>query len=105
MTSDNPVLILGSTGGLRNHIYREQFNVDNKIIIPLDNKHCCILTHGMDKNGISIHGKVFYNKIERIDVDCSFSKEVNDFMLMSADKFFFGSEKYLKGFFTIFKLV
>jgi len=105
ITSDNPVLILDDKGNLKNHQYREQFNIDNKILIPLDRKHCCILTNATDRNGISIYNKVFYNKIERIDVDCSFTQNVNYLMLGSADKVYFGSEKYLKAFFSLWRLV
>ena len=105
VTSDNPVLIVDDKGNLKNLQYREQFNIDNKILIPLDRKHCCILTNATDKNGISIYNKVFYNKIERVDVDCSFTKNVNYLMLRSADKTYFGSEKYLKAFFSLWKLV
>lgn len=96
ITSDNPVLIVDSKGNLKNNEYREQFNIDNKIVIPLDKKHCCILTNATDKNGISIYNKVFYNKIERIEVDCSFSQNINYLMLASADKSYYGSEKYMK---------
>lgn len=105
ITSDNPVLIVDDKGNLKNLQYREQFNIDNKILIPLDRKHCCILTNATDKNGISIYNKVFYNKIERIDVDCSFTQNINHLMLESADKIYFGSEKYLKAFFSLWKLV
>lgn len=105
ITSDNPVLIVDDKGNLKNNQYREQFNIDNKILVPLDRKHCCILTNATDKNGISIHNKLFYNKIERIDVDCSFTQNVNHLMLGSADKVYFGSEKYLKAFFSLWKLV
>lgn len=104
ITSDNPVLIVDDKGNLKNHQYREQFNIDNKILIPLDNKHCCIFTNATDRNGISIYNKVFYNKIERVDVDCSFTQNVNHLMLGSADKVYFGSEKYLKAFFNLWKL-
>ncbi len=105
ITSDNPVLIVSPTGELKNNEFREQFNVLNIIIIPLDKKHCCILTDATDKNGISINGKVFYNKIERIDVDCSFTQNVNYLMLRSADEYYFGSEKYMKAYFSFIKLV
>jgi hypothetical protein len=105
ITSDNPVLIVDSKGNLMNHKYREQFNIDNKILIPLDKKHCCILTDATDKNGISIYNKVFYNIIERIEVDCSFTQNTNYLMLGSADKYYYGSEKYMKAFFSLWKLV
>lgn len=105
ITSDNPVLIVDDKGSLKNNQYREQFNIDNKILIPLDTKHCCILTNATDRNGISVYNKVFYNKIERIDVDSSFTQNVNYLMLGSADKVYFGSEKYLKAFFNLWKLV
>ena len=105
ITSDNPVLIVDDNGNLQNHQYREQFNIDNTLLIPLDTKHCCILKSATDKNGISIYNKGFYNKIERIDVDCSFSQNVNFLMLRSADKSYFGSEKYLKAFFRLLKFV
>lgn len=105
ITSDNPVLIVDNKGSLKNNQYREQFNIDNTILVPLDRKHCCILTNATDKNGISIYNKVYYNKIERIDVDCSFTQNVNYLMLRSADKVYFGSEKYLNAFFSLWKLV
>jgi hypothetical protein len=105
ITSDNPVLIVDSKGNLMNHKYREQFNIDNKILIPLDKKHCCILTNATDKNGISIYNKVFCNIIERIEVDCSFTQNINYLMLGSADKYYYGSERYMKAFFSIWKLV
>lgn len=105
ITSDNPVLIVDDNGDLRNHEYRQQFNIDNKILIPLDKKHCCILTSATDVNGIDIRNKVFYNKIERIEVDCSFTQNINRLMLGSADKYYYGSEKYMKAFFSLWKLV
>jgi hypothetical protein len=105
ITSDNPVLIVDSKGNLMNHKYREQFNIDNRILIPLDKKHCCILTNATDKNGISIYNKVFCNRIERVEVDCSFTQNINYLMLGSADKYYYGSERYMKAFFSIWKLV
>jgi hypothetical protein len=105
ITSDNPVLIINPEGYLKNNNYKEQFNRDNKIFIPLDNKHCCLLSKCLDKNGIDAYGRVFYNKIERIDVTCSFSQELNYYMLSSADKYYFGSEKYMRGLFSLYKLV
>lgn len=105
ITSDNPVLIVNDKGKLLNNIFKEQFNSHNKILIPLDKKHCCILTNGTDKNGISINGIVFCNDIERIKVDCSFTQNINFLMLESADEYYFGSEKYMKAFFSLVKLV
>ena len=105
LTSDNPVLIVDSQGILKNSQYEEQFNIDNDIIIPLDSKHCCILSNATDKNGISIENKLFYNKISRIEVDCSFVQSVNYLMIRSADKVCFGSEEYLRAFFSVYKLV
>jgi hypothetical protein len=103
ITSDNPVLIVNKEGDLVNADFKQQFNKDNIIIIPLDPKHCCILTGASDKNGIDINGKVFYNKFDKIDVDCSFVQNVNYHMMGSAEKFLFGSEKYLNAFFTLWK--
>lgn len=105
ITSDNSVLIINSDSSLKNLDYKEQFNSENKIFIPLDTKHCCLLTNCFDKNGIDSYGKVFYNKIERIDVDCSISQQINYLMLSSADKYYFGSEKYMTGMFNLYKLV
>ena len=105
ITSDNPVLIINKDGDLVNSDFRQQFNKENKIIIPLDPKHCCILTSATDKNGISIEGKVFYNKIDRVDVDCSFVQNVNYHMMGSAEKYLFGSKKYLNAFFGLWKFV
>jgi len=90
---------------LLNHKFKEQFNSANKIIVPLDKKNCCILTDATDKNGVSINGKLFYNKIDRIQVDCSFTQDVNYRMLESADKYYFGSKDYLKAYFGLVKLV
>jgi hypothetical protein len=104
-TSDNPVLIVDGQGNLQNHEFRQQFNIDNKILIPLDPKHCLILTGAFDKNGISIQGKGFYNKIERIDVDCGFTQSINWWMLGSADKCYYGSQKYMNAFFSLYNLV
>ena len=105
ITSDNPVLIVGSDNNLKNNEYRQQFAVENIIIIPIDKKHCCILYEGKDKNGIDVRNKLFYNKIIREDVDGSFATSVNMFMLDSVDKYYFGSEKFIKAFFHTFKLV
>jgi hypothetical protein len=103
ITSDNPVLIINKDGYLVNSEFREQFNKNNKIIIPLDPKHCCIMTNASDRNGIELGGKLFYNKIERIDVDCKFVQQVNFHMMGSADKYLFGSENYLNAFFSLWK--
>lgn len=105
LTCDNPVLIIGNDNTLKNNIFEEQFNSDNIVLIPLDKKHCCIFTHAKDKNGIKADGKVFYNKIERIEVDCSFAQNVNWFTLDSADKYYYGSEKYIKAYFSLYNLV
>ncbi len=105
ITSDNPVLFIGSNSELRNHEFREQFNTSNMIIIPLDRKHCCVLFEATDKNGISLNGKLFYNKIERIEETCSFTQQVNFLMLDSADEYYFGSKNYLTGLFNLFKIV
>lgn len=105
ITSDNPVLIVDSEGNLKNTDFREQFNMDNKIMIPLDTKHCLILTHGYYKNGIPLQDKAFYNKIQRIDVDCGFTQNINRLMLGSGDQCYYGSQKYLEGLFTLYKLI
>ena len=105
ITSDNPVLIVGGDNNLKNNEYQQQFMVNNTIIIPIDKKHCCIFFEGKDKNGIDLRNKVFYNKIIRKDVDVSFASTVNMLMLESAQKYYFGSEKYIKTFFHLFKLV
>lgn len=103
ITSDNPVLILNPDGELVNHKFREQFNRDNVILIPLDHKHCCILKNATDKNGISIDGRVFYNKIKRIEENCNFVWEINAKMVKSTEFYCFGREKYINTFFSVFK--
>jgi hypothetical protein len=105
ITCDNPLLIIGSNNTLKNNSFEEQFNSENLITIPLDKKHCCILTHARDKHGTDAEGKVYYNKIERMDVDASFSNSANMFILDSADKYYYGSEKYMKAFFSLYNLV
>lgn len=105
ITSDNPVLIVNENGILVNSDFKDHFNKRNKIIIPIDPKRCCILTSATDKNGIDIDGKAFYNKIDRINVDCSFVQHINDLMMESADKYLFGSEKYLKAYFSLYKFI
>lgn len=105
ITSDNPVLILNPNGELINHKFKEQFNKDNTILIPLDHKHCCILKNATDKNGISIDGKVFYNGIKRIEENCNFAWEINAKMIKSADLVCYGREKYIKTFFSVYKFV
>lgn len=105
ITSDNPVLIIGENDILKNNDYQEQFNKDNIILVPIDKKHCCIFMPCLDRNGINAEGKLFYNKIERVDVDVSFTQQVNYFMLGSAEKYYYGSEKYLSAFFSLYRLV
>lgn len=105
ITSDNPVLILNPNGELINHKFKEQFNKDNVILIPLDHKHCCILKNATDKNGISIDGKVFYNGIKRIEENCNFAWEINAKMIKSADLVCYGREKYIKTFFSVHKFI
>ncbi len=105
ITSDNPVLIVDNEFNLRNNEYQQQFEIGHTIIVPIDNKHCCVFYEGKDKNGIDIRNKAFYNKIIRKDVDGSFATNVNMLMLHSADKFYLGSEKFIKAFFQTFKLV
>ncbi len=105
LSSDNPVLIINSNGELVNNNFQEQFNKDNRIVIPLDPKHCFILTNATDKNGISIEGKVFHNVIERVEVDCSFTQNINYKMLESAELYYCGREKYIKAFFNYIRLV
>ncbi|UOK42141.1 MULTISPECIES: DUF4238 domain-containing protein [Flavobacterium] len=103
LTSDNPFLIVNSEGHLKNMEFREQFNEQNKFIIPIDTKHCLIMTNATDRNGISIEGKVFYNKIERMSVDCNFAQTINFLTVENAEKLIFGSEKYIKAFFSFIK--
>jgi hypothetical protein len=104
ITSDNPVLIIGTDSELKTNIYREQFNMDNVIYIPLDKKHCCIITHALDKNGVNANGIIFYNRIERMNVGCAFAQNINWKMLQNADKCYYGSEDYMKGFFSFYTL-
>ncbi|MCH3883714.1 DUF4238 domain-containing protein [Tenacibaculum aquimarinum] len=105
ITSDNPVLILNPKGELINHKFKEQFNKDNVIVIPIDHKHCCILKNATDKNGISIDEKVFYNGIKRIEENCNFAWEINAKIIKSADLVCYGREKYIKAFFSIYKFI
>ena len=108
ITSDNPVLIIGKEDGesvLKNHEYHEQFNRENIIAIPIDKKHCVILTHTNDKNGIRMDEKLFYNKIERMDITASGTYPTNWFMLSSADKYYYGSQKYMKAYFNFINIV
>jgi hypothetical protein len=105
ITSDNPVLIVDADSNLRNNEYQQQFAIGNTIIIPINNKHCCVLQEGKDKNGIDVRNKAFYNRIIRKDVDGSFATTINMLMLHSADKCYFGNEKFIKAFFQTFKLV
>jgi len=105
ITSDNPVLIIGEGTKLMNNTFKEQFNCDNIVMIPLDPKHCCVLFHAKDKNGIRADGKVFYNKIQREEIDCAMVQNINWLMLESADKTYYGTEQYMKAFFNFYKLV
>lgn len=103
-TSDNPVLIVDKEGNLKNHDYKEQFNIDNLIVVPIDKKHCCIFSEVKDKNDVPARNRVFINRIERVDDDGKFATTVNFLMLESADKIYFGSENFMKAFFQAFKL-
>jgi hypothetical protein len=103
ITSDNPLLILNHNGELMNNNFVEQFNKKNVLLITLDNKHCCILKNATDKNGNSIDRKIFYNKITRVEENCNFAWEINAKILQSAENCYFGSEKYLKAYFSIIK--
>lgn len=103
ITSDNPVLIFNQKGDLLNSDFKEQFNKNNTLIIPLDPKNCCMLVGAKDKNGVSIEPGVFYNQIDRIEVDISFVRNINFHMMESADKYVFGSEKYLNGYFSLWQ--
>jgi hypothetical protein len=108
ITSDNPVLIIGNENGesvLKNHEYREQFNRENIIAIPIDKKHCVVLTHTKDRNGIRMDDKLFYNKIERKDITANEVYQTNWFMLDSADKYYYGSEKYMKAYFNFINII
>jgi hypothetical protein len=100
ITSDNPLLILNSEGELVNHMFKEQFNKKNVILIPIDFKHCCILKNASDRNGISIDGKTFYNHIKRVDENSNFAFEVNTKIVESADLYCFGREKYMNSLFS-----
>jgi len=97
MTSDNPVLIVDNNGNLKNHIYREQFNMGNNIIIPLNPKQCIFFFNGKGDRTKDL----FYNRIYRRNVDCSTTQKVNYLMMGSADKILFGTEKYLKAHFSL----
>ncbi len=105
ITSDNPLLILNPKGELINHKFKEQFNKENVILIPLDPKHCCILKNANDKNGISLDGKLYYNRIKRTEANCDFVWEINAKMIKSADLECFGRENYLKTFFSVYKFI
>jgi hypothetical protein len=103
ITSDNPFLIVNENGKLKNLEFREQFNDENKFIIPLDKKNCLIMTNANDKNGIPINGKVFYNKIDKMEVNAGFAISVNNLTIQCSEKYIFGSEKYLKALFKFIK--
>lgn len=103
ITSDNPVLFVNRFGALVSNYFEEQFNIDNKIFIPIDKKHCCILSEGSDVNGISFREKCFYNKVVRKDVNVDFASQVNLMMFDNAHKFLFGSEFFLTALFKLFK--
>ncbi len=102
ITCDNPVLILGENNQLKNNDYREQFNKDNIIVIPISSKYCCVLSN---RNGISLDSKLFYNRIERIPVDCSFTQGVNFLTLQSAENEYYGTKRYMNAFFNFYNLV
>lgn len=107
ITSDNPVIILGRENTIKDNDFQEQFNSENIIFIPLDRKHCFILTHAIDKNGLRADGKGFYNKIERVkaeELDPNFVFRMNTLTIQNADKYCFGSKKYLDAFFGFFRL-
>lgn len=107
ITSDNPLLIIGEGNTIKNGNFKEQFNSENLIFIPLDKKHCFILAHAKDKNGIRADNKLFYNRIERMDandLDPNFATNINTLTLINAENYCFGSEKYLNAFFNFFYL-
>lgn len=109
ITSDNPVLIIGKDENgndiLKNYDYHEQFNPDNTVVIPIDRKHCVVLTHARDKHGVKADGIMFYNKIERMDITAKHSFHTNWMMLDSADKYYYGSKEYLESYFGLINIV
>ncbi|HTL81304.1 MAG TPA: DUF4238 domain-containing protein [Bacteroidia bacterium] len=103
ITSDNPVLFVDKEENIKNHVFDEQFNESNGIIIPIDPKHCCILSNApIDKKNLGF--EFSRKRISRIDIDIKTVQRINHLMVFSADKYFFGSENYIKGFFTLWKL-
>jgi len=96
ITSDNPVLIINSKGELVNHLFREQFNNSNYLIIPIDPFHCCILACGKDENGVPLEEKGFYNGIVRNNVDFKHIHRINLQIIKSADEYCFGSEATIR---------
>ena len=105
ITSDNPVLIVGLDNQLKNNEWQQHFNSDNLIFIPIERKHCCVLSEFKDKNGIPAKNRVFINRISRADVDVSFASQVNLLMLDSADKCYLGSKQFMGSFFELLKFV
>ena len=103
-TSDNPVILIGNNGEIKSHIYEEWFNHRNKLVVPIDTKHCLVMINTSSADGVDLDGYVYVNVIDRIDIDISIAQSVNIMTLGSGDKYFFGSKNFITAFFSFFKL-
>lgn len=102
ITCDNPVLIVNKYGLLVTDIFKEKFNINNTIIIPINNKKCLIMSNILENDIIS---KNFYNKILYKEVDNSIVSSINLLTLDNADKYYFGKGEFFNLFFKTFKFI
>lgn len=104
LTSDNPVIIIDEKGKIKSLEYEEWFNRKNKIVVPLDTKHCLVMLNTSSSDGTDLYGKIYVNIIDRIDADVPSAQSANMLTLANADKYFFGSKAFMTGFFSVFKI-
>lgn len=96
LTSDNPILIINRKEEIKNWDFREQFNPDNQIILPINPKTCVVFAQAKDpKDQFVIH---------RMTRDIKYVQEQNFMQIDSAEKTIYGTEDYIKMFFTMVRL-
>lgn len=96
LTSDNPILIINKKEENKNWDFREQFNPDNQIILPINPKTCVVFAQAKKPKDLFI--------IHRMTRDIKYVQEQNFMQIHSAEKTIYGSENYIKMFFTMVRL-
>jgi len=95
LIGDNPLILINENKEVKEH--QDQFDIDYSFLLPINNKKCLIFYNVYFKNKKQlVHSK----RIERIDVTCEFTRQANLHIIRNAEKYVYGTEKFLNVFFS-----